>query len=179
MKLSAKTRYASRILLDLARHDNSEPIPATRLSQNTGVSVQFIEQILKPLKQAGLTKSTRGASGGHFLAKKPSEITLADVLVLMEGGIHLTLCSSEDRAICDSKEHCATRSAWIKVSACLHNELKNMTLQDLLDEYNVVNTDTGASERAPICSLRTVPKSAQSGKSPVSPEPERSGAAKN
>ena len=84
MKLSAKTRYAARILLDLARHEKAEPVPATRLSQHTGVSVQFIEQILKPLKLAGLTQSTRGASGGHSLAKKPADITLADVVHLME-----------------------------------------------------------------------------------------------
>ncbi|MDL2306740.1 Rrf2 family transcriptional regulator [Desulfovibrio sp. OttesenSCG-928-C06] len=156
MKLSAKTRYAARILLDLARHDKATPVPATRLSQHTGVSVQFIEQILKPLKQAGLTQSTRGASGGHSLAKNPTDITLADVVYLMEGGIQLTLCGSEDRAVCDSKDFCATRSAWVRVSNSLNQELAAITLQDLLDDYKTTNDKTGKSELFPICKLRMV-----------------------
>ena len=65
MKLSARSRYASRILLELAKHNGSAPMSAAVLSQHTGVSVQFVEQILKPLKQHGLTKSVRGAAGGH------------------------------------------------------------------------------------------------------------------
>lgn len=161
MKLSAKTRYAARVLLDLARHDKAVPVPATRLSQHTGVSVQFIEQILKPLKQAGFTTSTRGAGGGHCLAKRPTEITLADVVCLMEGGIQLTLCGSEDKTICDSRDFCVTRTAWVKVSECLTRELSNITLQDLLDDYRVVNSKTGKSEVFPVCRLRMLPASSR------------------
>ncbi len=143
MKLSAKTRYAARILLELARHGKVGPIAATRLSQHTGVSVQFIEQILKPLKQAGLTTSTRGASGGHALAKAPHNISLGEVVRLMEGGINLTLCSSEENANCPSRAHCATRKAWMKVSRSLERELDSITIMDLLHnrlqekEYNL------------------------------------------
>lgn len=151
MKLSARTRYAARILLDLARHSNSGPIAATRLSQHTGVSVQFIEQILKPLKQAGLTTSTRGASGGHSLAKPAQQISLGEVVRLMEGGIHLTLCSSEETAICASWEFCPTRSAWVKVSKTLELELDSITLKDLLDDYYAVpNTSTNTF---PVCRI--------------------------
>ena len=169
MKLSAKTRYAARILLDLARHDKAEPVPATRLSQHTGVSVQFIEQILKPLKQAGLTQSTRGASGGHSLAKKPSEITLADVVCLMEGGIHLALCGAEDRAVCDSRDFCATRAAWVRVSTSLNNELASITLQDLLDDYKVAATSVGKPELFPICRLRMLQRKGRPPKSGLRP----------
>ena len=69
MKLSARSRYAARILLELARHKAGTPMSAAVLSQHTGVSVQFVEQILKPLKQKGLTNSVRGAAGGHRLAQ--------------------------------------------------------------------------------------------------------------
>lgn len=150
MKLSARTRYAARILLDLARHSNSGPIAATRLSQHTGVSVQFIEQILKPLKQAGLTTSTRGASGGHSLAKPAQQITLGEVVRLMEGGIHLTLCSSEETATCASWDFCPTRTAWVKVSKTLEQELDAITLKDLLDDYYAVPTSNNAG-RFPVC----------------------------
>lgn len=151
MKLSARTRYAARILLDLARHSNSGPIAATRLSQHTGVSVQFIEQILKPLKQAGLTTSTRGASGGHSLAKPAQQITLGEVVRLMEGGIHLTLCSSEETDTCASWDFCPTRTAWVKVSKTLEQELDGITVKDLLDDYYAVPS-SGAG-RFPVCHI--------------------------
>ncbi|MDL2313718.1 Rrf2 family transcriptional regulator [Desulfovibrio sp. OttesenSCG-928-C14] len=166
MKLSAKTRYAARILLDLARHNSGEPVPATRLSQHTGVSVQFIEQILKPLKQAGLTSSTRGASGGHALARIPKDITLAEVVSLMEGGIQLTLCGTEDRAVCESKDHCPARSAWVRVSASLNDELQRITLQDLLDDYRLACEAAGQEDNFPVCKLRlTTRKTRNSGRS--------------
>lgn len=158
MKLSARTRYAARILLDLARLSGSGPVAATRLSHHTGVSVQFIEQILKPLKKAGLTVSTRGASGGHSLAKLPKQITLGEVVRHMEGGIHLTLCSTDESSVCASMDHCPTRNAWSRVSRSLENELDAITIQDLLDEYHAdVNDKTKGY--FPVCTVHDSGKS--------------------
>ncbi|MDR2892157.1 MAG: Rrf2 family transcriptional regulator [Deltaproteobacteria bacterium] len=179
MKLSAKTRYAARILLDLARHDKEEPVPATRLSQHTGVSVQFIEQILKPLKQAGLTRSARGASGGHSLARNPDEITLAEVVSLMEGGLHLALCTDESRAVCESSDFCSTRTAWTRVSTALSNELADISLQDLLDDYRLAVIKAGNVEIFPVCRMRLLqrkgrpPKSGLRSAAKAMPRPRR------
>jgi DNA-binding IscR family transcriptional regulator len=74
----------------------------------------------------------------------------------------LTLCGSEDKTICDSRDFCVTRAAWVKVSECLTKELSNITLQDLLDEYRVVNSKTGKSEVFPVCRLRMISTSARS-----------------
>lgn len=152
MKFSAKTRYAARVLLDLARHPTTTPIPATLLSQHTGVSVQFIEQILKPLKQAGMTKSTRGASGGHTLAKHPSQITMCDVVRLMEGGIHVTQCCSpkKKRMFCTSEGFCPARTVWQRVSDAIEKELAGITLQHLLDEQLELQKREGAMI-FPVC----------------------------
>lgn len=76
MKLSAKSRYASRILLDLALHENGGLHRVNDISRRTGITVPFIEQIMKPLKQAGLIASKRGAAGGHQLRRAANEITL-------------------------------------------------------------------------------------------------------
>ncbi len=132
MKLSARSRYAARILLELARHKSGTPMSAAVLSQHTGVSVQFVEQILKPLKQKGLTKSVRGAAGGHRLAKKPEDITLGEVVRLMEGGIQLTVCCGEKAGDCPRKDGCLTRKAWVQVSRTLENELDSINLASLL-----------------------------------------------
>ena len=131
MKLSARSRYASRILLELAKHNGSAPISAAVLSQHTGVSVQFVEQILKPLKQHGFTKSVRSAAGGHRLARPAEDITLGEVVRLMEGGIHLTVCCGEKANNCPRKEGCLTRRAWLQVSNSLERELDSITLAGL------------------------------------------------
>ena len=71
MKLSAKTRYAARILFYMAKHNPSEPVSSNLLAAKTGISSQFIEQILRQLRLAGITGSVRGAKGGHTLLRKP------------------------------------------------------------------------------------------------------------
>ena len=105
---------------------------AAILSQHTGVSVQFVEQILKPLKQHGLTKSVRGAAGGHRLARSAEDITLGEVVRLMEGGIHLTVCCGEKANNCPRKDGCLTRRAWVQVSTSLERELDSITLAGLV-----------------------------------------------
>lgn len=132
MKLSARSRYASRILLELAKHNDTSPLSAAFLSQHTGVSVQFVEQILKPLKQNGLTKSVRGAAGGHRLARPAEDITLGEVIRLMEGGISLTVCCGEKANDCPRRDGCLTRKAWMQVSRTLEQELDSITLSKLL-----------------------------------------------
>ncbi len=132
MKLSARSRYASRILLELAKHMEKPPMSAASLSRQTGVSVQFVEQILKPLKQSGLTRSIRGAAGGHRLARPASEISLGEVVRLMEGGIRLTVCCGERADECPRKEGCLTRRAWMRVSDALEQELDSISLASLL-----------------------------------------------
>lgn len=137
MKLSARSRYASRILLELARHKGASPMSATTLSQHTGVSVQFVEQILKPLKQSGLTRSVRGAAGGHRLARPAEEITLGEVVRLMEGGILLTVCCGEKANDCPRRDGCLTRHAWLQVSSSLERELDSISLATLLHSDHI------------------------------------------
>ncbi|MBU1248574.1 MAG: Rrf2 family transcriptional regulator [Proteobacteria bacterium] len=132
MKLSARARYASRLLLVLAAQKDATPLNASSLSSQTGISVKFIEQIFKPLKQAGLIQSLRGASGGHILAKAAAEISLGDIVRIMEGGINLTHCC-EDATICDRLQNCPTRGAWLNVSRLLEQELDAISLDSLMD----------------------------------------------
>ncbi|MFV0349356.1 MAG: RrF2 family transcriptional regulator [Halodesulfovibrio sp.] len=135
MKLSARTRYAARLLLDLAQHGNSEnPVTTTTLSEVSGISVQFIEQILKPLKKAGLVSSVRGAAGGHMLTRSPEEISIGDVIRIMEGGVELTHCCQDDIAKeCPRTERCLTRVVWLRASRALEKELDSISLKDLID----------------------------------------------
>lgn len=141
MKLSARARYATRLLLDLALRDTDAPQKTTLLSESTGITVQFIEQILRPLKKAGLIVSVRGATGGHILDKDPAEITVGEVIRIMEGGIQLTDCVV-DASVCDRSPDCRTRQVWQHASKVLEAELDAITLADLMqDPGNLPFTD--------------------------------------
>ncbi len=135
MKLSARTRYATRLLLDLAQHaDSNNPVTTTTLSEVSGISVQFIEQILKPLKKAGLVSSVRGAAGGHMLTHGPEATSIGDVIRIMEGGIDLTHCCQDDIAKdCPRTDRCLTRVVWLRASRALARELDAITLKDVID----------------------------------------------
>ncbi|MGJ3521899.1 RrF2 family transcriptional regulator [Nitratidesulfovibrio sp. D1] len=127
MKLTARTRYAARVLVALAVHGTEGPLTTTALSRYTDISVQFLEQILKDLRRAGLTASARGAMGGHRLALPPARITLGTVVRLMEGGIRIA-------------EHCApvgtpgdrlTCLGWTRAADAVESALDAITVEDL------------------------------------------------
>ncbi|MDY3808928.1 Rrf2 family transcriptional regulator [Desulfovibrio sp. PG-178-WT-4] len=131
MKLSAKTRYAARILFYMAKHNPSEPVSSNLLAAKTGISSQFIEQILRQLRLAGITGSVRGAKGGHTLLRKPEELTFGCIVRLMEGGIELTSCLESPEA-CARFGDCAVRNAWESLQGTLDGALESITLDDIL-----------------------------------------------
>ena len=133
MKLSARTRYAARLLLDLALFEEDRPLRAISLAENTGISVQFIEQIIRPLKKAGFIKSVRGAAGGHILDMAPERITLGEIVRVMEGGITLADCLG-DPDTCHRSDTCKTRKVWDRASNVLQRELDSITLADLMHD---------------------------------------------
>lgn len=130
MKLSAKSRYASRILLDLALHRDGVPHSVGDIAKRTGITVPFIEQIIKPLKKAGLVASKRGSRGGHQLGRSPEEITLGAVVRVMEDSVDLSTClRSPDR--CERAGGCVTRLAWQRVTDAMLRELDAISLAEL------------------------------------------------
>jgi len=131
MKLSARSRYAARLLLDLAMHEADKPIRTAILSQDTGITVQFIEQIIRPLKKADLIKSVRGAAGGHMLNKLAADITLGEIVRIMEGDINIADCLDCETK-CDRSTNCKTRNVWERASRAMEAELDSVTLADLM-----------------------------------------------
>jgi len=131
MRISTTAHYASRLLAQLAMHDSDKPIPATVLSDSTGISVKFIEKIIRPLKTAGFVRSVRGASGGHLLCIRPEEVTLGQVLRVMEGGVQPPQCCPDNQC---GDHDCNARSAWNNVTQALEQTLESITLADLMKD---------------------------------------------
>ena len=133
MKLSAKTRYAARILLYLANNGFDKPVSSSLIASKTGISSQFIEQILRQLRLAGITGSVRGAKGGHILLRKPEELTFGCIVRLMEGGIELSGCL-EKPGNCSRFDACEVRKAWESLQATLDGVFESITLRDLMHD---------------------------------------------
>ena len=100
MKLSTRSRYGTRLLLDLAEHGSEKFVQLKDVSKRQGISLKYLEQIVIPLKKANYLVSARGAGGGYRLARSPGEITVGEIVALLEGGNSITHCATKPE-ICD------------------------------------------------------------------------------
>ena len=111
--------------------NEKNPVSSSALSTKTGISAQFIEQILRKLRLAGITDSVRGAKGGHILLRKPEELSFATILDVMEGGMELSMCINTPES-CDRWQDCVMHDALGDLQASLNKTLDAVTLQDIL-----------------------------------------------
>lgn len=132
MKLSTKGRYATRILLCISRLQGDLPVPKKKIAEQEGISTDYIEQIIVPLKNAGLVNSVRGLRGGFRLAKELAEITVYDVLAASEGNINLVGCLAEG---CSRSDKCVVQRVWQGASEVLKEYFSKITLKELHDDY--------------------------------------------
>ncbi|MBM4285946.1 MAG: RrF2 family transcriptional regulator [Deltaproteobacteria bacterium] len=137
VKLSTKSRYGARLLLDMARHCDQGPVQLGDIAKRQNISVKYLEQIIIPLKKAGLVTSLRGPKGGHRLARPPEEITIGEIVAILEEGAHLVDCL-QDGEVCPQAETCPTRSVWEEATAAMFNALNAVTLADLVQRCAAV-----------------------------------------
>lgn len=130
MKLSTRSRYGTRMMLDLAQHYDDGPVQIGEIAKRQDISVKYLEQLIIPLKKANYITSVRGPKGGHVLAKPPEEITVGEVVNVLEGGIDLTDCI-ENPDKCDRSETCLTRCIWESATRAMFQELNSRTLYDM------------------------------------------------
>jgi len=136
VKLSAKSRYGTRLMLDMAQHYEEGPIHLATVAKRQGISVKYLEQIIIPLKKANYVKSVRGPKGGHILAKPPSEITIGEIVALLEDSDSLAACS-DNPMICERSPVCPTRDIWQEAAQAMFDKLQSITLADLLSRAKV------------------------------------------
>jgi len=146
MKLSTKGRYGVRLMLDLAAHYGEGPVLLREISRREDISEKYLWHLINPLKSAGLINSTRGSHGGYTLAKAPAEISVKDILEVVEGPICLVDCI-EKPASCKRSDFCIARDLWGDASRVLAETLAKTTLASLVErqkdkkERQVVNYD--------------------------------------
>ena len=139
MKLSTRSRYGTRLMLDMAQHYHDGPIHLSDVAKRQDVSVKYLEQIIIPLKKGGYIESLRGPKGGHILARPPEEITVKEIVAVLEEGTSLVECC-DDSAVCQRSNICATRLLWKEVSEAMFDRLQAITLADLVKKANALES---------------------------------------
>jgi Rrf2 family protein len=133
MKVSTRTRYAFRAMLDIAMHYDRGPVLVKHIAGRQQISANYLEQILILLKVAGLVRSVRGAGGGFTLALQPSEIRLSEIMQVMEGTTAPVGCVDDPDKYLRSP-FCAVHSVWVEVKKAMNGVLESLTLQDLVEK---------------------------------------------
>ncbi len=132
MKLSTRGRYGTRMMLDLALHNDESPVQIGAIAKRQDISVKYLEQLIIPLKKANYIKSVRGPKGGHMLAIPPEKITVGEIVRILEGGIDLTDCIGNPDT-CPRSDHCVTRDVWAEASQAMFDKLNSITLSKMIE----------------------------------------------
>ena len=134
MKVSTRGEYGVRAMVALAHHYGGGPLSITEIAKESSVPTAYLEQLIAPLRRAGLVESKRGAHGGYTLARAPEAVRIGDVYRVMEGPVAPMECVSEDltEQTCPLIDGCETRPIWLKVRDSIAEALDSTTLADLI-----------------------------------------------
>jgi Rrf2 family protein len=141
MMFSTKAEYGVRVMVELARRGDDEPVPLAEIAAEGGLPLAYLEHLVARLRKAGLVDSRRGSRGGYLLARSPVEITMAEIVEALEGSIAPIECISQsaDGTIVCSRETepghvCPTKLLWTRVRFAIVRTLHETTLADLVLE---------------------------------------------
>lgn len=133
MKISTRGRYGLKAMVDIATNCKEGCVSLKSIAERTNLSECYLEQLIAPLKKAGLVKSTRGANGGYILAKSADDISVGDILRVVEGPMELVECLSGSESCgmgdCNS---CKTKDVWAKLSDSVSETADNINLSELI-----------------------------------------------
>lgn len=141
MKISTKGRYALRMLLDLAEHQQDGFIALKDIAARQHISKKYLEQIVPILNKSNILQANRGFQGGYRLVNSPREYSVGSILRLTEGSITPVACLDFEPAGCERRNDCITLPLWQGLSKVIADYLDNITLQDILDNYKARSID--------------------------------------
>jgi len=141
MKLSTRTRYGLRALVELASQHEEGPVIARTIAENQGISKKYLDNIFTSLRLAGLLRTVHGATGGYLLARPPESITVADVIMALEGEVSPVDCVDHPD-LCNRSADCVTRPVWQELRDAMVVVLERHTIAELAQKY--LDTQTGS-----------------------------------
>jgi Rrf2 family protein len=138
LRVSTRGEYGVRLMVDLARHYGGKARSLSEIGQAEGLTVAYLEQLVKSLREHNLVGSTRGAHGGYGLSRPPEQICMGEVLRALEGPIAPMVCviEGDTGATCDYNrlDGCSTKYLWARVRDAIATTLDSITLADLVNQ---------------------------------------------
>lgn len=131
MNVTSKSRYAIKIMMDLAVHADEPHVHRRDIAQRQGIPSDYLDQIMMRLRRGGLVGSVRGRGGGYRLVKKPDEISIWDMFSCVEDSVYPVECLDADSS-CEFELGCSAKSAWDIIMSSMKVNLNNMHLSDLV-----------------------------------------------
>ena len=131
--ISTKARYALRVMIDLAEHQDAGYIPLKDIAARQEISEKYLEIIIKILVNGKMLKGLRGKGGGYILTREPSEYIVGDIIELTEGPLAPVACLQPDAEVCNRKDICVTLPLWEKYYTLVHDFFFHITLEDVIN----------------------------------------------
>lgn len=141
MKISTKSRYGTRAVLEIALNGNGDKLTRKQISQNQAIPSSYLVNILISLKSNGIIRTTRGPNGGYELAVEPENISIFQLVEILEGHFEVAPCL-EDESNCNRSSICITRGIWVKLQKAQEEILKNITIKGLVEETQSLYSPT-------------------------------------
>lgn len=128
------------MMLELALNYGSGSISLNKIAERQLLSVTYLEQLISPLRKKGLVEGIRGSKGGYLLSKSPEEITVGEIIRILEGPLAPSECVLDKEEFeCINADNCATRLLWEKISESINTVIDGITLQDMVNDFNKLN----------------------------------------
>ena len=131
MNITAKSKYAVRALVELARRSSGAPVPLLSLAEARGISPQFLEQLFSTLRRAGILQSQRGVYGGFSFNRPPEQITVLDVVEALDGPIEPAVCTTSEA--CERRPLCSVSDVWMQAKLAVEQVLTSASIKELAD----------------------------------------------
>ena len=131
MKISTRSRYGLRLLIELAKHTDGKPVLLNEIARNQNISEKYLSRLVISLRGAGLIRSVRGAHGGYVLARSPEAIDLREIIDSMEGGQYIIKCADNPLS-CPASPACVARGVWGGLEKVMRDYCESLTLGEIV-----------------------------------------------
>ena len=142
MKLSTRARYGLRALIDLGLYSETDAVSIQSIAGRQNISVSYLEQLMGKLKRAGLVESTRGACGGYRLGRPAEEISVGDILRVLEGSLEAAQCpGTAEEQSCETQDICVAKYVWKRINDSINQAVDTLMLSQLIEESRKKRTE--------------------------------------
>ena len=134
MRLTTKSRYAVSALIELSFLESTGPVSLSDIATNQNIELNYLEQLFRKLRIAGIVKSIRGRNGGYIYAKDPVNISIKEVMHAVDEVLDATKCNGT--SACHNGKKCSTHDLWHELNNIVEDYLEKITINSLVESYD-------------------------------------------